>query len=196
MFMVSTSSSPYLEDYVSVPVPMMQGDFRALIPARIADLAKEPSLDETGLYATYKAPSAANVTINSHPATNISLVILIGGLRAGEQAWETLYENVLDANSADLALMTSREASAYPNSSLFERSKYVFLYEQYDDWSDAVDLVKGASWRTTHLPKFKTVYPESEEGKKRMYFIRRYQGAPASFGNHNLHDSSFSYSCY
>jgi len=107
-------------------------------------------------YTNHKMPSDL-------PA-NKSLVILIGGLRAGETAWETLYENVLDINSADLAVMTSKE-SIYPNSTLFDRARYVWHYKQYDDWADAVDLVRGHGWRVSHLHLFKPTYPDLEPGK-------------------------------
>ena len=108
-------------------------------------------------YTTRKMPSDL-------PA-NKSLVILIGGLRAGERAWNTLYENVLDINSADLALMTSDKETIYPNSTLPARARYVWHYKQYDDWADAVDLVRGTGWRSSHLHLFKPTYPNLEPGK-------------------------------
>ena len=44
---------------------------------------------------------------NQDTNPNRTLVILMGTLRCGEAAWETLYKNVLDVNNADLALMVS-----------------------------------------------------------------------------------------
>ena len=106
-----------------------------------------------------------NHKIPSDLPANKSLVILIGGLRAGERAWETLYSQVLDINRADLAVMTSNKESTYPNSTLYDRARYVWHHKQYDDWADAVDLVRGAGWRVSHLPLFKPTYPGLEPGK-------------------------------
>ena len=109
------------------------------------------------------------------PPANRSVVILIGGLRSSELAWKTLYDNVLDPNSADLILMTN-DNSAYPNSSLFDRAKFVWHYHQFDDWADAVDLVNGTGWRITHLPKFREWYPNEEPGKNRSILFRGIKG--------------------
>ncbi|KAL7539681.1 hypothetical protein ACHAXR_010778 [Thalassiosira sp. AJA248-18] len=81
----------------------------------------------------------------------------MGNLRGGEQAWESLYENVLPQESgmADLALIVMDDFSSYPNATLLKRAKYVWLFPAYNDWADAIDLINGAEWRTTHLPKFK-----------------------------------------
>ena len=82
----------------------------------------------------------------------------MGNLRGGERAWESLYKNVLDVNSADLALIIGRGSTTsnrlYPNASLYARSKYLWKFEEYHDWADAIDLINGSSWRDTHLPYF------------------------------------------
>ena len=91
-------------------------------------------------------------------ASNSSLVIILGNLRGGEEAWKSLYKNVLDVNTADLALILGPANSTsnyhYPNSSLYTRAKYVWNFHEYDDWADAIDLINGTSWRETHLPYF------------------------------------------
>ena len=93
-----------------------------------------------------------------HPPSNRSLVILTGELRSGEQAWTSLYRNLLDPNSADLALMIENPLkSLYPNSTLLDRAKYKWFFEDYKDWGDAVDLINGTSWRATHLTAFKSL---------------------------------------
>jgi len=53
-----------------------------------------------------------------------------------------------------LALMTTNNLTLYPNNTLMKRAKFIWYYEQFDDWADAVDLVSGTGWRTTHLPLF------------------------------------------
>jgi len=89
--------------------------------------------------------------------SNKSLVIVMGELRGGEKTWKTLYENVLDPNSADLALIVGEPTKddQYVNSTLYARSKYLWFFPEYDDWADAVDLINGPDWRETHLPKMK-----------------------------------------
>lgn len=110
---------------------------------------------------------------------NSSLVIIMGNLRGGEQAWQSLYKNVLDVNSGDLALIIGEEQRqhnkqeeaagdeqllSYPyNSSLYKRAKYIWTFPEYEDWADAIDLIftnnnssksRPHSWRETHLPYF------------------------------------------
>lgn len=91
--------------------------------------------------------------------TNTSLVIIMGNLRGGEKAWESLYTNVLDVNNADLALMIGEEStnstqSLYPNNTLSGRARYIWTFPEYGDWADAVDLINGSEWRQTVLPRF------------------------------------------
>lgn len=84
---------------------------------------------------------------------NQTLVVLIGNLRGGELAWLTLYDNLLDLNQADLALMIGKTPAENKTSSLHNRAKYVWEFDEYDDWGDAMDLINGTGWRST-LPKF------------------------------------------
>lgn len=92
---------------------------------------------------------------------NTSLVIIMGNLRCGEQAWETLYKHVLDINAADLALIIGEEGSntnktiqpTYLGSSIRQRAKYIWKFPEYGDWADAVDLINGTEWRRL-LPRF------------------------------------------
>jgi hypothetical protein len=109
--------------------------------------------------ATVKGPHLSNDTairpriIRTTPVEllkNRTLVVLIGDLRCGEKAWESLYTNVLDHNQADLALFTQPPSQdEYKNSSLFERAMHVEMIPNYTDWSDALDLVAGPAWRRT-----------------------------------------------
>lgn len=99
-----------------------------------------------------KSPSLSSLP----PTSNKTLVILVGGLRAGETAWNSLYRNILDPNDADLALMIEEVSPehVYSQSSLLERSRYIWYYPKYKDWSNALDLVNGTQWRKTHLANF------------------------------------------
>jgi hypothetical protein len=99
------------------------------------------------------APSSLqNVAIGLQQQSNRTLVIIMGNLRGGEIAWKTLYENVLDLNSADLALIVGRRhdtSAARKSSSLYGRAAHIWEFDEYDDWGDAVDLVNGTAWRQT-----------------------------------------------
>lgn len=69
---------------------------------------------------------------------NRTLVIVIGSVRGGEPAWNSLYRHVLDINHADLALIVGRPKiiDSYPgNSTLFQRAKYDWSFEDPEgDW--------------------------------------------------------------
>jgi len=102
-------------------------------------------------------PSATATT--TAPAPNKTLVILLGDLRGGETAWQTLYDNVLDVNSADLALMIGHNStrSAYRNASLFDRATFHWEFSEYNDWADALDLIRfkngtATGWRENVVP--------------------------------------------
>ena len=120
----------------------------------------ETAVAEEILRATQRLSVERNVAADPMIAdnnSNRSLVIIMGSLRGGEQTWKTLYENVLDPNSADLALIVGKPTKddQYVNSTLYARSKYSWFFPEYDDWADAVDLINGPGWRETHLPKMK-----------------------------------------
>lgn len=97
---------------------------------------------------------------------NTSLVIVLGQLRGGEETWQTLYEHVLDINSADLAVFTTNNKT-YHNNSLLQRAKYTWYHSEYEDWADAIDTINGTSWRKTHLPQFHDYNVYSYTGKNR-----------------------------
>ena len=69
---------------------------------------------------------------------NRTIVFLIGNLRCGEPAWESLYKNVLDFNNADLGLVVGSSDDKYNDASLWKRAKYVFREKEYEDWGDAL----------------------------------------------------------
>lgn len=89
---------------------------------------------------------------NSNVAANRTIVILWGNMRCGEKAWETLYRNLLDINQADLGLIMGYTRPEYENGTLWKRAKYVWRFDEYDDWADAVDQV-SPNWQTTVKPK-------------------------------------------
>jgi hypothetical protein len=82
-----------------------------------------------------------------------TLVVLMGGLRCGELAWQTLYDNVLDLpenNAPDLAVLTNTAIPPkFEAASLFQRARYLWHVPDHSDWADALDAMHGsdASWR-------------------------------------------------
>lgn len=96
---------------------------------------------------------------NVQNQSNQTLVIVMGNLRGGELAWESMYKNLLDVNSADLALVigsvVANDNGTNTNNnqaSLYKRAKYLYEFPEYDDWADAVDLIDGSTgWRETLL---------------------------------------------
>ena len=90
---------------------------------------------------------------------NKTLVIIMGNIRGGELAWESLYKNVLDINSADLALVVGERDPMNRTSSLYKRAKYLYEFPEFDNWADAVDLINGTAWRDDLL-----AYASREDG--------------------------------
>lgn len=129
------------------------------ISASAAADKKRTGVDSSGETSPNQTDAShADVVTPAQPPSNSSLVILLGNLRGGEQAWKSLYKHVLDVNSADLALIIGQANtttnSLYPNSSLYTRAKYNWTFREYNDWADAIDLINGTAWRETHLPYF------------------------------------------
>ena len=82
---------------------------------------------------------------NSHH--NRTLVVVMGSLRGGEAAWQSLYRRVLDVNQADLALIVGQRPEN-ARTSMYERAKYRWEFPEYDDWADAIDTIRNSSaWR-------------------------------------------------
>lgn len=86
---------------------------------------------------------------NNNIAGNKTLVIIMGSLRGGEVAWNTLYENFLDVNHADLALLIGKGSipKKYKDASILQRAKYHWTFREWKDWGDAMDTVPDAHWR-------------------------------------------------
>jgi hypothetical protein len=85
---------------------------------------------------------------------NRTLVMMWGNARGGERAWKSFYENVLDVNNADLALMVGDTDEFYQNVSLFDRAKYHWQFNEYDDWAEPITLLNhnSSSWQDRIYP--------------------------------------------
>jgi hypothetical protein len=92
------------------------------------------------------------------PPTNKTLVVVLGDLRCGENAWQSLYRNVLDENMADLAVFSQvpvQETYRHANVSIWERARHVEIVPRYHDWADAIDHLAGEKlWRDEVLQRY------------------------------------------
>ena len=61
-----------------------------------------------------------------------TLVVLLGSARGGEETWSSLYKYLLNPLSADLALLFGK--SNNKTSSLYQKAKYVWEIDEYEDW--------------------------------------------------------------
>lgn len=105
-----------------------------------------------------------DASLPADASRNRTLVVVLGSLRCGEAAWESLYRNVLDYNNADLAVITQAKSTTennHHNISLLQRAKYVWEVPSYTDWADALDLIaEGRAWRE-QVPEY---YVDHEAG--------------------------------
>jgi hypothetical protein len=100
-------------------------------------------------------PNDKPTTISSKNDPNRTMVVLLGNLRCGERAWNTLLTHVLDVNHADLCVITQTPPQRYIQNSLFQRAKYVEIVPDFTDWGDALDLMEhSTSWRNRILPLY------------------------------------------
>lgn len=73
------------------------------------------------------------------------LVILAGSPRGGEATWNSLYKYVIDYLDADLAICCSNKWDT--NISLFKKAKYIWTFEEMDDYSDYYKNNFSGNWR-------------------------------------------------
>jgi len=106
-------------------------------------------------YYMVRATVPSEAIITRQFSSSRTLVIIIGNIRGGEIAWNTLYRNVLEINQADLALCVGNSAQTQ-NSSLYSRAKYVWEFPEFDDWADAIDLIHDSTWRSKIIGKYKS----------------------------------------
>lgn len=80
------------------------------------------------------------------------LVVVIGNHQGGNPASDSLVNNLIRPNRADLAIVVGRGTPRSPV--LMNLSKYIWEHEEYgDDWSAALDSVGGSGkeWRSLAL---------------------------------------------
>lgn len=67
------------------------------------------------------------------------LVIVLAETRAHEFTFDLIKENLLDVMNADLALCVANNEREDPSNPFYRHAKYVWTYDEPDDWGDAFD---------------------------------------------------------
>eukprot|EP00966_Prymnesium_polylepis_P168819 3903473-Prymnesium_polylepis.1 len=78
------------------------------------------------------------------PPTASTLAVVIGSHRAGEQVWQSLFDNLLAPLAADLAVLAAFDQQP---DELLRRSVHVWRVGEYRDWGELITELVGASWR-------------------------------------------------
>lgn len=104
--------------------------------------------------------------VNSNSHQNKTLVILMGDLRCGEPCWNSLQQNVLQPNQADLALLIQPPPPQYQNSSLLNIAKYHWPVPNYSNWLDALNIIRtgnenSSEWQQHFFETLSPIYPDS-----------------------------------
>ena len=97
----------------------------------------EPETD--CLVTSADCTGTASLSSEALKPDNRTLVVLLGNARGGEEAWASLYKNLLDPEKADLALAFGDTAQPLGNISLKARAKHVWLFHEPSDWGDLLD---------------------------------------------------------
>lgn len=78
-----------------------------------------------------------------------TIVILMGNARGGEEAWSTLYTNLIDVYNADLLLCFGKTTDQ--NNSLYQKANYIIEIEEYADWTDYYSNFFSNNWKKSFL---------------------------------------------
>jgi hypothetical protein len=76
-----------------------------------------------------------------------TLTVLIGNPRGGEKSWNSMYQNLLEPYNSDLALCLGEWGDK--SISLYDRAKYVWEMEEYENWRDYYSKVCNGFWEKT-----------------------------------------------
>jgi hypothetical protein len=80
------------------------------------------------------------------PSSEKTLVIIIGNARGGEDTWASMYKNLLEPYSADLAVCFGE--SKEKKSSLYQKAKYIWEIPEYTNWREFYDTNFSSKWDT------------------------------------------------
>ena len=70
------------------------------------------------------------------------LTIVLSETRAYENTWELFKKNVLEALNAELCLCIADNQREIKSNPFYQHAKYVWTYEEPDDWGDAFDFAQ------------------------------------------------------
>lgn len=71
------------------------------------------------------------------------LVIVLAETRAYEHTFSLFRRNVLQELGADLALCVAKNAREVPDNPFYESAKYIWQYDEPDDWGEAFDDIQS-----------------------------------------------------
>jgi len=114
-----------------------------------------------------------------------TLVVLIGNARGGEEAWHTMYENLLEPYNADLALCFGK--SDDHSASLYKKAKYVWECEEYEDWNNYYEQNCTGNWRKVFTAR--DIGGDSDNWKQSILIIFAFR----HFLLHNHRDTLLQY---
>jgi hypothetical protein len=141
---VARSSSPATTDPVVV-IPTASHHASQPPPPPSSIIFPSLSSNNDSMYGTTARTTTTPTAAGIKGKNNRTLVILWGTVRGAEPIWKSLYRHLLDFNNnTDLALMVSA-TKEYANSSLYGRATYIWDFQEYEDWSMAIDTVFGTS---------------------------------------------------
>jgi hypothetical protein len=133
------------EDTAPQQISVLDSSLTSLPPIPPEDqlLKSRKASNEAAIYPLQEIKAPISATKNK------TLVILTGSIRGGEETWQTLYNNVLDLNGADLMLVVGQVPPENRTSSVYQRANYIYEFPEYDDWYDAIELIAQHTNSTT-----------------------------------------------
>lgn len=82
--------------------------------------------------------------------TEKTLVILLGNARGGEQAWESMFNHLIEPYNADLALCFGK--SNDHSSILYKNAKYIWEIDEYENWRQYYEInFPSGKWENLFL---------------------------------------------
>lgn len=129
----------------------------------------------------YDRPRPDNVsrvlrTVAKHSSSgNLTLVCLMGNLRAGPAAWDSVAEHVLRPLSADLAMLLPASTNRTKLAPLLRAAKFIWWHPEHEAWDDLLEQVAGRErpgWRR-NVTLHHNLWGGLSNGKKhgRVYII-------------------------
>ncbi|MBT7600015.1 MAG: hypothetical protein HN560_02960 [Anaerolineae bacterium] len=89
---------------------------------------------------------------NKQPKTESVLIIILAETREHEFTFDLFKKNLLDMTNADLCLCVANNHREDINNPFYQHAKFIWRYDEPDDWGDAFDFIQNAkgiknNWR-------------------------------------------------